>query len=120
MSHYVDGFVIPIAKDKIEEYRAIAEIAATVWKDHGALEYRECIGDDLNIEGMTSFPSMVKPGPEETILFSWIVYASREDRDRINAAVMQDPRLADSMDTSKMPFDCARMIYGGFKTLVEA
>jgi uncharacterized protein YbaA (DUF1428 family) len=116
MGKYVDGFVIPIAKDKVEEYRAIAQKAGEIWKEHGALDYVEAVGEDLEIKDMLSFKTIAGAGEEETVVFAWIVYESREERDRINAAVMEDPRLKADMD--KMPFDFKRMAYGGFKTLV--
>jgi uncharacterized protein YbaA (DUF1428 family) len=116
MGKYVDGFVIPIAKDKVEEYRAIAQKAGEIWKEYGALDYVEAIGEDLEIKDMLSFKTIAGAGEEETVVFAWIVYESREERDRINAAVMEDPRLKADMD--KMPFDFKRMAYGGFKTLV--
>jgi uncharacterized protein YbaA (DUF1428 family) len=116
---YVDGFVIPIPKKHLQLYRRIALKAGKVWMDHGALEYRECVGDDLNIKGVKTFPKQVKPKPGETILFSWIVYKSRAQRDKVNAKVMKDPRLAKMMQPGAMPFDMKRMVYGGFKTLVD-
>jgi uncharacterized protein YbaA (DUF1428 family) len=120
MSQYVDGFVIPLRKDKIEAYKKLALIANEVWLEHGALDYRECIGDDLDTEQCTSFKTIAGCGPDETVVFAWITYPSREQRDAINAAVMKDPRLACSMeDPSSMPFDCKRMAYGGFTTLVH-
>ena len=120
MSHYVDGFVLPLPKDKIEEYRKIAELACQVWIEHGALEYRECIGDDLEAKDMVSFPQLVGIKPEETVAFSWIVFRSREHRDEVNAKVMEDPRMKNMCGQDGMPFDCARMAYGGFKTIVES
>ena len=121
MSLYVDGFVIPVPKDNIEAYKKLALIASEVWLDHGALDYRECVGDDLETEQCTSFKALAGCGPNETVVFAWITYPSREQRDTINAAVMKDPRLAGSMeDPSSMPFDCKRMAYGGFTTLVSA
>lgn len=115
---YVDGFVIPMAKDKIDEYRRLAEAAAKVWMDHGALSYRECIGDDLGVKMGIPFTTIAGAQDNETIVFAWITYRSREDRDRINDLVMKDPRLKDMGDA--MPFDCNRMTYGGFKTIVAA
>jgi uncharacterized protein YbaA (DUF1428 family) len=121
MSLYVDGFVVPLPKDKIEAYKKLALVAAEVWMDHGALDYRECIGDDLETEQCTSFRTIAGCSPDETVVFAWITYPSREERDTINAAVMKDPRLSCSMeDPSAMPFDCKRMAYGGFTTLVSA
>lgn len=116
---YVDGFVLPIPKKKLQVYRRIAQKAGRVWREHGALEYRECVGDDLHIKGVVPFPRMVRLKPGETVAFSWIVYKSRAHRDRVNAKVMKDPRLAKMMDPKAMPFDMKRMVYGGFKTLVD-
>jgi uncharacterized protein YbaA (DUF1428 family) len=116
MGKYVDGFVIPMAKDKVEEYRAIAQKAGEIWKEHGALDYVEAVGEDLEVKDMLSFKTIAGAGEDETVVFAWIVYESREERDRINAAVMEDPRLKADMDN--MPFDFKRMAYGGFKTLV--
>lgn len=116
---YADGFVIPIPKRKLAEYRRIAQRAGKVWKDHGALEYRECVGDDLNIKGGKTFPRQLKLKPGETVLFSWILYKSRAHRDRVNARVMKDPRITKMMEPGAMPFDGRRMVYGGFKTIVD-
>jgi uncharacterized protein YbaA (DUF1428 family) len=116
---YVDGFVLPIPKRKLQAYRRIAQKAGRVWREHGALEYRECVGDDLHIKGVVPFPRLVRLKPGETVAFSWIVYKSRAHRDRVNAKVMKDPRLAKMMDPKAMPFDMKRMVYGGFKTLVD-
>lgn len=118
MAHYVDGFVIPIAKDKIDQYRVIAEQACQVWMEHGALEYRECIGDDLDAKDMRGFPEMGGASPEETVIFAWIVYRSREHRDEVNAKVMADPRIQAMGGGEAMPFDCKRMAAGGFKVIV--
>jgi uncharacterized protein YbaA (DUF1428 family) len=120
MSNYIDGFVIPLRKDKIEDYRVIAEKAGAIWREYGALDFYECIGDDLEVKDMVSFPQLASAGPDETVVFSWIVYQSREHRDEVNAKVMADPRLADMMDPANSPFDCKRMAYGGFKELVHA
>jgi uncharacterized protein YbaA (DUF1428 family) len=117
---YVDGFVLPVPKKNLNAYRKMAEMAGKVWRDHGALEYRECAGDDLKVKFGVPFPRMVKPKPGETVVFSWIVYKSKTHRDRVNAKVVKDPRLCAMMDPKKMPFDCKRMVYGGFKVLVEA
>lgn len=116
---YVDGFVIPIAKRKLQVYRRMARKAGKIWREHGALEYRECVGDDLNIKGVKTFPRQIRLKPGETVLFSWIVYQSRTHRDRVNAKVLKDPRLAKMMSPAAMPFDGKRMVYGGFKTLVD-
>ncbi|HEY9133372.1 MAG TPA: DUF1428 domain-containing protein [Dyella sp.] len=117
---YVDGFVVPVPQDKLNAYRKIARKAGAVWREHGALEYRECVADDVKPGKLTSFPQAVKLKPGEVVVFSWIVYKSRRDRDRINKKVMADPRLADMMnDPKSMPFDLKRMFFGGFKTFVE-
>jgi len=116
---YVDGFVLPLPKSKIEAYRAVAETAGTVWREHGALEYREWIADDVKPGTLTSFPQSVNLEDGETVVFAWITYASREQRDQVNEKVMQDPRLADLMKPGAQPFDAKRMIYGGFSSLVE-
>jgi uncharacterized protein YbaA (DUF1428 family) len=118
MAKYVDGFVLPIPKNKLRVYKKMATLASKVWRDHGALEYRECIGEDLDVKWGVPFPRYAKAKPGETIIFAWIVYKSRAHRDRVNAKVMQDPRL--KMDPKTMPFDMKRMQYGGFEILVEA
>jgi uncharacterized protein YbaA (DUF1428 family) len=120
MARYVDGYVLPVPKKNLDTYRRMARKAGKVWREHGALEFRECVGDDLNVKGMTTFPSRVKAKPGETVVFSWIVFQSRAHRDRVNARVMKDPRLASMMDPKAMPFDSKRMVYGGFKVLVDA
>ena len=116
---YVDGFLIPLPKRNVDAYRRMARKAGKVWREHGALEYHECVADDVKKGKVTSFPQSVKLKPNETVVFSWVVYKSRADRDRINAQVMKDPRLADMMDSKGMPFDGKRMIYGGFKPIVD-
>jgi uncharacterized protein YbaA (DUF1428 family) len=116
---YVDAYVLPVPKDKLEAYRQLAEMAGVVWRELGALEYVECVADDVKPGKVTSFPQSVDLKPDEVVIFSWIVYESREERDRILAAVMKDPRLAD-MKPENMPFDGMRMFWGGFKPLVEA
>jgi uncharacterized protein YbaA (DUF1428 family) len=115
---YVDGFVLPVPKKKLDAYRRMSRKAGKIWREYGALEYRECAGDDLKVKFGVSFRRMIKLRPGETVVFSWIGYKSRADRDRINAKVMSDPRLA-SMDPKSMPFDMKRMVYGGFKVLVD-
>lgn len=115
---YVDGFVVPVPKDNIEKYRKLASDAGAVWKEHGALAYHECVADDVKPGEVTSFPQSVKLEPNETVVFAWIVYRSREHRDEVNAKVMKDPRIA-SQNPADLPFDAKRMIYGGFKSLVE-
>ena len=114
---YVDGFVVPVPKDKIEDYKALARKAGEIWKEHGALAFVECIGDDVPHGELTSFPRAVQAKDDEIVVFSWIVYESREQRDAVNAKVMADPRL--KADMSEMPFDGKRMIYGGFKAFLE-
>jgi len=120
MARYVDGYVLPVPKKYVEAYRRMASKAGKVWRDHGALEYRECVGDDLKVKMGTPFPRSVKAKPGETVVFSWVVFKSRAHRDRVNAKVMKDPRLASMMDPKSMPFDMKRMVYGGFKVIVEA
>jgi len=117
---YVDGFVVPVPKKKLAAYRRMAEQAGRVWRDHGAVEFREWIAADVKMGKWTSFPRSVKRKPSETVVFSYIVYKSRAHRDRVNAKVMKDPRLARMMDPKAMPFDGKRMIYGGFKLIVDA
>lgn len=115
---YVDGYVLPIPKKNITAYTRIAKQASKIWRDHGALQYRECVGEDLNNKFCLTFPKGIKTKPGETIVFAFIEYKSRAHRDKVNAAVMKDPRLAKICDPKNMPFDCTRMIYGGFKTIV--
>jgi len=114
---YVDGFVLPVPKKNVEAYRRMAKAAGKIWREHGALEFRECIGDDLTPKGAFPFTKLMKVKPGETVFFSFIVYKSRAHRDRVNKKVMSDPRLAAMGD--KMPFDPKRMAYGGFKALVD-
>lgn len=119
MPKYVDGFVIPLKKASEEDYRAIAELSSQLWLEHGALEYFECIGDDLAHEGVTSFPAMSGAADDETVIFAFIVYESRERRDEVNAKVFADPRMASIMAGKGCPFDPKRMAYGGFRAIVE-
>jgi uncharacterized protein YbaA (DUF1428 family) len=114
---YVDGFVVAVPKQKIEDYKALARRAGAVWKEHGALGYVECIGEDVPYGKLTSFPRAVQAKDDEIVIFSWIMYASREQRDQVTAKVMADPRLKHEM--SSMPFDGKRMIYGGFEKFLE-
>lgn len=116
---YVDGFVIPIPKKKVDAYRKLARKASKIWREHGALEYRECVGDDLAVHCGPGFPRQTKLKPGETVVFAWIVYKSRAHRDRVNKKVMADPRIA-KMDPKDHPFDPERMVYGGFKVIVDA
>ena len=117
---YVDGFVLPVPVKNLRAYRRMAQLAGKVWREHGALDYREFVADDVKVGKWTSFPRSVKLKRGETVVFSWIVYKSRDHRDHVNAKVMKDKRLAKMMDLKAMPFDGKRMIYGGFKILVEA
>lgn len=117
--HYVDGFVVPVPKKNLAAYRRMARKAGKVWREYGALAYVECIADDVKPGKVTSFPQSVKLKPGETVIFAWIVYKSRRQRDRVNARVMQDPRLAKMMNPKAMPFDGRRMFWGGFKSIVE-
>ena len=116
---YVDGFVLPVPKRKLEQYRRIARQAGRIWKEMGALEYRECAGDDLFPKGVFPFPKLARVKPGETVVFSWIVYKSRAHRDRVNARVMKDPRMNKMMEDPSTIFDMKRMAYGGFKVLVD-
>lgn len=115
---YVDGFVLPVPQEKLPAYRRLARKAGKIWKEYGALEYIECVGDDVQPGKHTSFPQSVKLKPGEVVVFSWIVYRSRAHRDRVNKQVMADPRLA-SIDPKSLPFDGKRMIWGGFKPVVR-
>ena len=115
---YVEGFVIPVPKKKVQEYRRLAQRAGKIWREHGALEYREWVADDVPVGKVTSFPRSVKLGRSETVVFSWILYKSRAQRDAVNKKAIADPRLAD-MNAKALPFDGKRMIFGGFKPLVS-
>ena len=116
---YVDGYVVPVPRHKLEAYRQLAQMAGEIWREHGALEFVECVADDVKPGEQTSFPQSVKLRQDETVVFSWIRYPSREARDRINQAVMDDPRFAGMMDPQAMPFDGMRMFWGGFEVMVE-
>ena len=116
---YVDGFVVPVPREKLDVYRAMSKRCGDVWKEYGALRFCECVADDVKWGKRTSFPRSVKLKAGETVVFSWIVYPSRAARDRISAKVMKDPRLADMMNPKTLPFDAKRMIYGGFKPFLE-
>jgi uncharacterized protein YbaA (DUF1428 family) len=115
---YVDGFVTPVPKNKVDAYRRIARKAGKLWMEHGALEYWECVADDVKKGKVTSFPQSVKAKPSETVVFSWILYKSRAHRDRVLAKVMKDERMT-GMGPQDMPFDMKRMFWGGFKPIVE-
>jgi len=117
---YVDGFVLPVPKKNLQAYRRLAQKAGKIWREHGALEFRECVGEDLDVKMGAPFPRRIKLKPGETVMFSWIGFKSRAHRDRVNAKVMKDPRLAKMCDPKNMPFDVKRMTYGGFKILVDA
>jgi uncharacterized protein YbaA (DUF1428 family) len=119
MAHYVDGFVLPIPEKHLDEYIRIARQAGELWREHGALEFRECVADDVEMGEVTSFPRSVQIEEGETVVFSWIVFESREHRDRVNAEGMKDPRLAELMDPANTPFDMKRMIFGGFNVAVD-
>jgi uncharacterized protein YbaA (DUF1428 family) len=117
---YVDGYVLPVPKKNLQAYARMAQKAGKIWREHGALDFKECVGDDLNVKWGVPFPRQIKLKPGETVVFAWIEFKSRAHRDRVNAKVMKDSRLANSMDAKSMPFDCKRMVYGGFKVLVDA
>ena len=119
MPRYVDGFVVPVPTKNLDSYRRMARKAGNIWKEYGAIEYVECVADDVKPGKVTSFPQAVKLKADETVVFSWIVYKSRSHRDSVNAKVMKEPRLASMMDPKAMPFDAKRMFWGGFKTLLE-
>jgi len=114
---YVDGFVLPVPKKRLQEYRRIAQKAGKIWREHGALDYKECVGEDLKIKGVYSFLKLAKAKPSETVFFSYIVYKSKAHRNQVNAKVMKDLRMNGNM--GDMPFDMKRMAYGGFKPLVD-
>jgi uncharacterized protein YbaA (DUF1428 family) len=118
MAKYVDGFIVPVPNNKLEAYRKLAQEAGQIWREYGALEYVECIAEDVKPGEVTSFPQSVKLEAGETVIFAWIVYESREHRDRVNEQVMNDPRMK-NMDPKNLPFDGKRMIWGGFETFVE-
>ncbi len=119
MGKYIDGFVMPLGRENVEKYRGMAQRAGEIWKEHGALEFYETVGDDLEIKDMLSFKTIAGTSEDETVIFSWIIFESREHRDKVNAAVMNDPRIKEEMELGKMMVDFKRMAYGGFKTLVE-
>jgi uncharacterized protein YbaA (DUF1428 family) len=117
---YIDGFVLSVPKKNVKAYVRLARKAGKIWREYGALEYRECVGDDLQVTMGLPFPRLAKLKPGETVVFSWIVYKSRSHRDRVNAKVMKDPRIKEMCDEKAMPFDIKRMSHGGFKMLVDA
>ena len=118
MAHYIDGFVLPVQRDRLNEYKHLAEAVAKIWKEHGALDYREYVGDDLYLEGTRSFTDLAAATEEEAIVFGWVVFESREARDLVNEKVASDPRMADLISSSNSGFDAERMAYGGFRPLV--
>jgi uncharacterized protein YbaA (DUF1428 family) len=120
MGRYVDGYVLPVPRKSLAAYRRMARLAGKVWRDHGALEYVECVADDVKRGKVTSFPRSVKATSNETVILGYVVFKSRAHRDRVNARVMKDPRLAGMMNPEAMPFDSKRMFWGGFKVLVDA
>lgn len=117
---YVDGYVLPVSKKNLWSYARMAKKAGKIWREHGALEVRECAGDDLTVKYGVPFSRVAKAKSGETVVFSWIVFKSRAHRDRVNAKVMKDPRITAMCDSKSMPFDVKRMAYGGFKVLVDA
>jgi uncharacterized protein YbaA (DUF1428 family) len=119
MPHYVDGFVIPVPEDRLDDYLRIAREASEIYREHGALEVRECVADDVSFGEVTSFPRSVQVEEGETVVFAWILYESREHRDQVNAEVMKDPRFEEMMTPEDMPMDGKRMIFGGFRVAVE-
>jgi uncharacterized protein YbaA (DUF1428 family) len=120
MAQYLDGFVLPIRKDKVDLYRSIARDAGKIWREHGALEYRKCIAEEMDAKEMVSFLQLAGAAADETVVFAWLVFESRASRDEVNAKVVADPRLKGMCEKGEMPFDFKRMAYGGFETLVEA
>jgi uncharacterized protein YbaA (DUF1428 family) len=118
MAQYIDGFVLPVPRKNLAAYRRMAQKASKIWREYGALDYKECVGDDLNVKIGLPFPRGIKSKPGETVVFSYIVYKSRAHRDAVSKKIMKDPRIAKLCDPKNMPFDCARMLYGGFKVLV--
>jgi uncharacterized protein YbaA (DUF1428 family) len=117
--NYVDGFVVPVPRKNLAAYRRMASLAGKVWREHGALEYIECVADDVKPGKVTSFPQSVKLKRGELVVFSWIVYKSRAHRDSVNRKVMKDPRIAPMMDVKALPFDGKRMFWGGFKVMLD-
>lgn len=120
MPKYTDGYVLPVLRRNLKAYFRVAKITGRVWRDHGALDYKECLGDDLKTSFALAFPKGIRAKPGETVVFSFIVFKSRAHRDKVNAAAMKDPRLAALCNPKKMPFDFRRMLHGGFKVMVDA
>ena len=123
MSNYIDGFVLPIPRQHLDEYKQVAAKVAEIWKEYGALSYYECVGDDLILEGTRSFSELANTGEDEVIIFGWVVFESKEVRDRANRQVPNDSRMTELVgpltDPSRLIFDASRMVYGGFKSLVQ-
>ena len=120
MSHYIDGFVLPIPRDRLDEYKHVVEAVAEIWKEHGALDYREYVGDDLIFEGTRSFTDLVAPAEGEAIVFGWAEFDTREARDLANERVAADPRMVELISSSNSGFDAERMAYGGFRLFVRS
>ena len=116
---YVDGFLIPVPRKNLKSYLSMAKKAGKIWREYGAIDYKECVGDDLKVKGMVSFSTSAGAKPKETVIFSFIVYKSRAHRDRVNRQVMKDPRIARMCENKEMPFDVSRMAYGGFEVKVD-
>lgn len=119
MAHYIDGFVLPVPRERLDDYKRLAEAVAKIWREHGALEYKEYVGDDLKLEGTRSFPDLLAATPGEAVVFGWVVFDSREARDEANKKVAADPRMAELIDESNAGFDAKRMAYAGFQPLVH-
>jgi uncharacterized protein YbaA (DUF1428 family) len=120
MSNYIDGFVHPIPHDRLNDYKRLVESIAEIWKEHGALEYWECVGDDLHLEGTRSFTDLITATEDEAVMFGWVVFESREARDLANAKVPNDPRMAELMSAANIGFDATRMAYGGFSPFIPS
>ena len=124
MTHYIDGFVLPVPHDQLETYREVVEKVAEIWKEHGALDYSEYVIDDSNLEGTRSFTDVADTKEDETVIFGWVTFESREARDLVNKRVVTDPRMTDLINpltnTSRPIFDAERMVYGGFRSLVQS
>jgi uncharacterized protein YbaA (DUF1428 family) len=118
MGHYIDGFVLPVPRDRLAAYRRLVEAVSEIWKEHGALDYREFVGDDVMLEGTRSFTDVVAASADEAIVFGWVVFESREARDVANQRVAADPRMATLINASNTGFEARRMVYGGFQSLV--
>lgn len=119
MKEYIDGFLLTVPKDNLPQYKKMASKAAKIWREHGALDYRECVGDDMDVKGMMPFPKVTKAKEDHVVILAYVVFESRKHRDAANKKIMADPRLASMADEAKKVFDCKRMAYGGFKTLIH-